>query len=167
MQTEKVKPNISNFIKSLRDVGYSYEIAVADIIDNSISANASKIKVYTVPEPQIILAILDNGCGMTNNELIEAMRLASRDPETERDKNDLGRFGLGLKTASFSQCKKLTVVSKKNTKISVKQWNLDFISEKNDWLLITPSKYEHLPMFKELDRQVSGTLVVWENLDRF
>ena len=167
MQTEKVKPNISNFIKSLRDVGYSYEIAVADIIDNSISARASKIKIYTVPEPEIILAILDDGDGMTNDELIEAMRLASRDPETEREKNDLGRFGLGLKTASFSQCKKLTVVSKKNNKISAKQWDLEFISEKNDWLLISPTKYEHLPLINELNKQVSGTLVVWENLDRF
>jgi hypothetical protein len=167
LQTEKVKPNISNFVKSLRDVGYSFEIAVADVIDNSISAKASKVLVYTVPEPEIILAILDNGTGMSNEELIEAMRLASRDPEKERDKNDLGRFGLGLKTASFSQCKRLTVVSKKYNRISAKRWDLDFISEKNEWLLITPTDYEKLPMFKELDKHPSGTLVVWEKLDRF
>lgn len=167
MKAQTVNPNISNFIKSLRDVGYSYEIAVADILDNSISAKAKKIKVYTVPEPDIILAILDDGDGMTNDELIEAMRLASRDPEAERDKNDLGRFGLGLKTASFSQCKKLTVVSKKFNIVSVKQWDLDYISKKNEWLLLTPTDYKDLPMFNELDKQVSGTLVVWENLDRF
>ncbi len=167
VQTEKVTPNISNFVKSLRDVGYSYEIAVADIIDNSITAKAANIYIYTVPEPEIVLAILDNGIGMNNQELVEAMRLASKNPEDKREKNDLGRFGLGLKTASFSQCKKLTVISKKNNKISAKQWDLDFISMKNEWLLISPPKFDHFPLFEELNKQDSGTLVIWENLDRF
>lgn len=167
MQTEQVNPNISNFIKSLRDVGYSYEIAVADIIDNSITSKAVKIRIYTVAEPEIILAILDNGDGMKNDELVEAMRLASKNPEDKREKNDLGRFGLGLKTASFSQCRKLTVVSKKGTVISAKQWDLDFISDENKWLLITPSNFDHLLLFDELKKQRSGTLVVWEKLDRF
>jgi DNA mismatch repair ATPase MutL len=63
LKTEQVDPNISNFIKSLRDVGYSYEIAVADIIDNSITATATKIKIYTVPNPEISFSMLDNGTG--------------------------------------------------------------------------------------------------------
>ncbi len=113
MKTEIVSPNLSNFIKSLRDVGYTFEIAVADVLDNSISANATEIKIYTVAKPDIIFCMLDNGKGMTEIELTEAMRLATQDPEQKRDKKDLGRFGLGLKTASFSQCKKLTVLSKK------------------------------------------------------
>ncbi|MBX3007642.1 MAG: ATP-binding protein [Melioribacteraceae bacterium] len=167
MQTEKVVPNIGNFIKSLRDVGYSFEIAVADIIDNCISASASKVKIYTVAEPEIILAILDNGLGMTNTELVEAMRLATKNPEDKREKNDLGRFGIGLKTASFSQCKRLTVISKKENKISAKQWDIDFISKRNEWLLISINNFEYLPLYDELKTQSNGTLVVWENLDRF
>ncbi len=167
MQTEQVNPNLSNFIKSLRDIGYSYEIAVADIIDNSITAKAEKIRIFTVPEPEIIFAVLDDGIGMTEEELIEAMRLASKDPKNKREKNDLGRFGLGLKTASFSQCRKLTVVSKKGEVVSAKQWDLDFISQKNKWLLITPSHFDGLPLFDELKKQKSGTLVVWDKLDRF
>ncbi|MCH8034844.1 MAG: ATP-binding protein [Bacteroidetes bacterium] len=166
MKTEQVNPNISNFIKSLRDIGYSQEVAVADIIDNSITAKATKIKIYTVAEPEINFAMLDDGSGMTNNELVEAMRLASKNPEDIRKKNDLGRFGLGLKTASFSQCRKLTVVSKKGKVISAKQWDLDFISNKNSWLLITPSNFDNLPLLNELKKQKSGTLVVWEILDR-
>ena len=78
---------------------------------------------------------------MTEKQLIEAMRLASKNPLDKREKTDLGRFGLGLKTASFSQCKKLTVISKRNGIVSVKQWDLDFISKKNEWLLITPTDY--------------------------
>jgi len=166
LKTEQVNPNLSNFIKSLRDVGYSYEVAVADIIDNSITAEARNIRIFTVAEPEIIFAMLDDGIGMNEEELIEAMRLASKNPEDERGKTDLGRFGLGLKTASFSQCRKLTVMSKKNKIISAKQWDLDFISTKNKWLLITPSSFEDLPLFNELIKQDTGTLVVWENLDR-
>lgn len=169
MKTELAEPNLKNFIKSLRDVGYTLEIAVADIIDNSISANASEIKIYAVPEPELFFCIFDNGNGMSDDELFEAMRLATKNPDTARDKKDLGRFGLGLKTASFSQCKKLTVLSKKNFQISIKQWDLDYISQANKWELITPdlNLYRNIPFFTELSDNESGTLVVWQNIDKY
>jgi len=147
MKTDLVKPNLKNFIKSLRDVGYTFEIAVADILDNSISASATEIKIYTVPKPDLVFYMLDNGKGMSNDELLEAMRLATKNPDDERDKKDLGRFGLGLKTASFSQCKKLTVISKKDNDISIKQWDLDYISEVNEWKLITPELHLYQDIF--------------------
>lgn len=157
MKTEVVQPNVSNFIKSLRDIGYTLEIAVADILDNSITANASYIKIHTVPEPEIIFAMLDDGFGMSYEELVEAMRLATKNPEHEREKRDLGRFGLGLKTASFSQCKKLTVISKKNKIISARQWDLDYIADSNEWLLITPENtwLETLPLINDLKSRKS------------
>lgn len=166
---EVIKPNLSNFVKSLRDIGYTFEIAVADILDNSISANASNIKIFTIIEPEMIFAMLDDGDGMSVDELIEAMRLATKNPEQEREKNDLGRFGLGLKTASFSQCKKLTVVSKKNGEVSARQWDLDFIAEQNEWYLITPDPawVESLPLFNHLCCQEQGTLVIWQSIDGF
>lgn len=169
MNTEVVNPNVSNFIKSMRDIGYTFQIAVADILDNSITANATKIEIYTVAQPEPFFCMLDNGYGMSNKELVEAMRLGTRDPQNERSKNDLGRFGLGLKTSSFSQCKKLTVLSKKDGKISAKQWNLDYISNTNKWLLITPNikQLSNLPLVKELKKQEQGTLVIWQNLDRY
>lgn len=169
METQIVNPDVSNFVKSLRDIGYTFEIAVADIVDNSIDANAKNIRIHAVAEPDLYFSMLDDGIGMSNKELIEAMRLATKDPEIKRDKDDLGKFGLGLKTASFSQCKKLTVLSKKGGVISAKQWDLDYISNNNEWLLITPdveSIYK-LPLVKELDNQEHGTLVIWQNLDRY
>jgi hypothetical protein len=161
-----VNPNVQNFILSLRDIGYSFEVAVADLIDNSITAKSSLIKIYSVSEPNLIFCLLDNGFGMDESELIECMRLATKNPLDNRDPEDLGRFGLGLKTASFSQCKKLTVVSKKNGTLSAKQWDLDFISKKNEWLLKTIDYYEHIPLLDELIKNESGTLIFWEEIDR-
>ena len=169
MKTEKVLPNVSNFIKSIRDVGYTFDVAVADIIDNSISANASFVKILAFSSPRIQVNILDNGFGMDEKELVEAMRLASKNPYIQRAKNELGKFGLGLKTASFSQCKKLTVISKKDNQISIKQWDLDYIEKENEWLLITPKieSYKNNIFYKELQNLDSGTLVIWENIDRY
>lgn len=114
MKVQIVNPNIANFVASIRDVGYTFEIAVADVIDNSLSAGAIYIEIYSVPiDDGLMLTLYDDGYGMDDAELKEAMRLATKNPNEERVKNDLGRFGLGLKTASFSQCKKLTVASKK------------------------------------------------------
>lgn len=163
---EIVSPNIGNLVESLRDVGYSFEVAAADIIDNSIAAASSRIKIHFTPKPSPVFSLLDNGAGMTENQLVEAMRYASKGPAAHRSKDDLGRFGLGLKMASFSQCKKLTVISKKNGITAARQWDLEYIAVKNDWLLITPSDYSGLPLADQLDRQQGGTLVCWENIDR-
>lgn len=166
IKTEIVDPNVKNFIGSLRDIGYSFEVAVADLIDNSLTAKASVINIYAVSSPSLVFAMLDNGIGMTENELTEAMRLASKNPLDNRHKDDLGRFGLGLKTASFSQCKKLTAISKKNGVISARQWDIDYISKENKWLLITPDLIADLPLYDELAKLKNGTLVCWQNIDR-
>jgi hypothetical protein len=162
---EIVNPNIGDFIYSLRSVGYSFEIAAADLIDNSITAGASKVKINFAPKPTLVFSLLDNGGGMTEEELIEAMRLGSK-ATAARSKDDLGRFGLGLKIASFSQCKKLTVVTKKDSVITARQWDLEFISAKNEWLLVTPFNIDKLPLADELENQKTGTLVCWECIDR-
>ncbi len=167
MKTQNTPPNVGNFVKSLRDIGYTLEVAVADILDNSISANASHIQIHVVHSPEMSFSILDDGNGMTGYELVEAMRLSSKSSDDIRDERDLGKFGLGLKTASFSQCKKLTVLSKQNDIISIKQWDLDYIADKNEWLLITPnlSDFESTPLFDEFNNVEFGTLVVWQNID--
>lgn len=163
-----VNPNVANLVTSLRDIGYNFEIAIADILDNSISADSRNIEIYALSYPEHKVFILDDGIGMDEQELVEAMRLATQHPLIERTEKDLGRFGLGLKTASFSQCKKLTVASKKSNQINVRQWDLDFISKNNQWLLLTPnsSYFESFPAFDLLSKSESGTLVVWEELDR-
>lgn len=168
MKTEIVEPEVKNFVKSLRDVGYTFEIAVADILDNSITAGATHIDIYAVPEPELSFEIMDDGNGMDESELIEAMRLASKNPEDERDKDDLGRFGLGLKTASFSQCLCVTVVSKKQNIVSARQWDLEHIQQANRWELITPSNEDlaQLHFYERLLQSDGGTLVVWGKIDR-
>src|SRR5699024_8520809 len=103
-------PDASNLIESQRSVGYTFETAIADIIDNSVSAQAKTIEIIADHNGKF-LAILDDGYGMDADELVQAMKYGSKSSSLERDKDDLGRFGLGLKMASFSQCRKLTVLS--------------------------------------------------------
>lgn len=169
MEIEIVKPNVKNFIKSLRDIGYTFEIAVADIIDNSISAGSKNIKISALREPELVFSIFDDGSGMEENELIEAMRLSSKDPDEQRNRSDLGKFGLGLKVASFSQCRKLTVLSKKNGVINGRQWDLDYISQENEWSLIkiSESQLKNYDFIDALMASDSGTIVTWELIDRY
>lgn len=116
-------PNLSNFLSSFREIGYLCEVAIADIIDNSVSAKSSVIKITALENPYKKISIYDNGLGMSTRQLEEAMRLSSKNPNDKRAKEDLGRFGLGLKVASFSQCKKLTVITKtKDNAIEGLQW---------------------------------------------
>lgn len=163
-----IRPNVKNFIKSLRDMGYNFDIAVADIIDNCISANAKEIYIEDSDnDASPMLTILDDGVGMNREELINAMRLGSKDPDNDRNENDLGRFGLGLKTASFSQCTKLTVVTKQGSEINALKWDLEYIIEKDDWYILSPSidELNAYSQFKKLQSFDSGTLVIWENID--
>ena len=170
-ETVKLRPRASSLIESLRDIGYSFESAVADIIDNSITAKSQNIHLffdYDEESKNIKFAIADDGMGMDYATLLEAMRPGSKNPLENRDKNDLGRFGLGLKTASFSQCRKLTVISKQKGKIHAARWDLDYVAEKEDWeLLVLPESYlKNLYKIEFLHKTDSGTIVIWENNDR-
>lgn len=167
METIQLLPKAESLIESLRDIGYTFESAVADIIDNSITAGSKNIKIYfDFKNGELILAIIDDGIGMNRAELIEAMRPGSKNPLDEREKNDLGRFGLGLKTASFSQCRKLTVISSQRNIFSGARWDLDFVSKKHDWSLQLLDNNEILDTYKINTLKENGTFVLWENTDR-
>lgn len=158
-------PHAASLIEGLRDIGYSLETAISDIIDNSITAGAKRIRIISeacVDEP--FIAIVDDGAGMTENELIAAMRPGSRHPLSARDEPDLGRFGLGLKSASFSQCRRLTVVSRKDGKTSAAVWDLDDVAIRNEWKVQLPDDVSGSPGVGELGNV--GTLVLWQKLDR-
>ncbi|MCC5930324.1 MAG: ATP-binding protein [Cyclobacteriaceae bacterium] len=161
------EPEASSMIETFRAIGYSIETAVADIIDNSISAGAKNIWVdYDWKGPDTIFWVMDDGVGMAGDELIQAMRPGSISPLVERRKNDLGRFGLGLKTASFSQCRKFCLISKKdNSEVDFWSWDLDFVNQIKSWRLI---KYcPEQAFFEEKLSQInSGTAVVWWDIDR-
>ncbi|MEO5334388.1 MAG: ATP-binding protein, partial [Magnetococcus sp. YQC-5] len=127
-----VPPPASALVESLRGVGYSMPTAIADLIDNSISAGASTVHIRSLwVGRNSVITLLDDGQGMDGDELTNAMRLGWCSPLVDRPATDLGRFGLGLKTASFSQCRRLTVASKKDGALSIRRWDLDHIS-RND-----------------------------------
>ena len=161
---EDLNPNPGALIASLRSIGYTLDTAIADLIDNSITAHASIINIdspFLGSDTKIFIS--DNGDGMSEECLVEAMRLGNTPPSEKRKKNDLGRFGLGLKTATFSQCKRLTVITKHLGKISARRWDLDNIIKSNRWLLEKDVPQEYI---EKMDKQESGTLVIWEKLDR-
>jgi hypothetical protein len=160
------EPEASSMIETFRAIGYSIETAIADIIDNSISAGAKNIWIdYTWNGPDTIIGMMDDGCGMTNEELIQGMRPGSMSPLLERPEHDLGRFGLGLKTASFSQCRKFCVISKKNCTENYWTWDLDYVNMVNAWKLV---KYKpgNLEFTSRFDKLNSGTVVLWWDIDR-
>lgn len=165
-QFESSPPNPSAMLHSLRAFGYTLEMAIADIIDNSITADATIIKIsFKVEKYASFIRIEDNGKGMTLVELQRAMQLGSKNPLNDRENNDLGRFGLGLKTASFSQCKRFTVKTKQSD-FYTRAWDLDHIHQSNSWLLSNKpfdvSSENNLGDFS----YEKGTIVLWEKLDR-
>ena len=163
----EVLPDPLSLIESMRAVGYSVEAAIADLIDNSISAKATQINVEYDATSDPYVSILDDGFGMDQFKITEAMR-HGKNPNEPRDKNDLGRFGLGLKTASMSQCRKFTVISKVNNEINIRCWDLDLVAAQKKWVVSVPyfELFEKFPHYKKLLSQKSGTLVIWQKLDR-
>lgn len=160
-------PSAASLSASLRDIGYSLETAVADLIDNSISAEATDINVICDLSQSVpVLAIADNGRGMTETEIITAMRHGAADPKKKRGPKDLGRFGLGLKTASFSQCRRLTVISSKDGIRSGAEWDLQKVEDSDDWFIdvLEPSEIEAQPYIELLTNP--GTIILWRDLDR-
>jgi hypothetical protein len=162
-------PSATSLLESLRGVGYSMPAAIADLVDNSITAKAKNIWLqftWTPKGPWI--RILDDGCGMDSGELDEAMRFGGKSPRDQRDPSDLGRFGLGLKTASLSQCRRFTVGSKKADVIEVRRWDLDHLLEPSrGWELLEEPHPGSESMLNPLGEIRTGTLVLWEGIDGY
>lgn len=168
MKEKESIPFAPNLVESMRSLGYSFKTAIADLIDNSVGALAKRIDLIMPPSDNPYLIILDNGHGMTNNELETALKFGSKSPLEERNEEDLGRFGLGMKSASLSQCRKLIVASKKNGKLSCYSWDIDYINEKKNWVLIEYDETEinKLPNIERLKELKHGTYLLLQNFDR-
>lgn len=163
----EVIPGAKRLIKSLRDMGYDFTTAVADVVDNSIEAKSSVVRIDVIWDGmKSHVVIADNGTGMSGATLREAMRFgAERDYDTE----DLGKFGLGMKTASMSQCTRLTVASRQNEKradISAYCWDIDHVSDTNRWEILPVATQSLAPEIRQHLKETTGTVVIWENLDR-
>ncbi len=163
----ELMPRASVMIEAMRDIGYSFDSAVADIIDNSIAAGARDVQLRYGWEADLPwIAVIDDGSGMLREELLEAMRPGSKDPRAERAAHDLGRFGLGLKTASFSQCRELTVLTRKEEQVCGMRWDLDRVAASNRWEIteIQPAEMADMPC--GTPSTGSGTTVLWRKIDR-
>ena len=162
-------PPAKSLIDGIRSIGYNFSTSVADIIDNSIAARANEIKMYADPlctEPYF--CIIDNGTGMNYDELLNAMTFGSDRSNKIDNTIDLGRFGLGLKSASLSQCRRFTVATKKDNTILAMCYDLNLIEEKNDWVLkvLTDEEINGLSRIEFLNQYETGTIVIWEKFDK-
>jgi hypothetical protein len=168
-KTRNAPPRAAAMLESLRGLGYSTAAALADIVDNSISAGATEARIEFVWDgSKSRISILDDGRGMDDGELESALRLGDKNPLDTRDVRDLGRFGMGMKTASFSQCRRLTVASTKNGVQSCLRWDLEELSARpgSDWLLFEGPAKGSKPHLDGLKGKRFGTLVLWESMDR-
>lgn len=165
---EIVEPRASALVESLRAFGYSPQTAIADLIDNSVSASSSNVDVQFRWEGyDSWIAVLDDGVGMSEDVLREAMRAGSANPLDTRGAQDLGRFGLGLKTASFSQCRRLIVMSAVEAgHPATRTWDLDLIGSTGQWRLLAEDRPDDSRIWRELNPADRGTLVIWRHLDR-
>lgn len=161
-------PPASRLVESLRDTGYTFTTSIADIVDNSVAADATRIDIRLdlTFSLQPILMISDNGNGMDMDDLLRAMTYGS--PKRPSPKS-LGKFGMGLKTASTAFCKKLTLISRKEGQISTAQWDLERVISENKWELLHPEVTEYdyaIDLFEQTTQGGSGTIVIWEDIDR-
>lgn len=167
VRVQEIPPSAARTINSFRDIGYDLPRAIADIVDNSISANATKVDVtLSFRGSDTWMRISDNGCGMDAETLLEAMRYGS---EREYDYEDLGRFGFGLKTASTSQCQRLTVASRHDlacSRIEIRCLDLPHIERTNRWEVIVIEPEHAADHLLDPILDTSGTVVLWESLDR-
>ena len=160
-------PRAASLVESMRAFGYGLPSAIADLMDNSVSAAAKNVWVdFEWAGSDSIISVTDDGRGMSKEELVSAMRPGSKNPRDPREVEDLGRFGLGLKTASFSQCRRVTVRSKFGNEEATRCWDLNHIAIVNDWQLLRHGDASAEPHFSRLDDVKTGTTVVWQELDR-
>jgi hypothetical protein len=162
------RPEAASLIESLRAFGYELPTALADLVDNSVTAEAKKVWIdFYWSGAESVIAVTDDGKGMSVDRLVDAMRPGSQSPLETRDPGDLGRFGLGLKTASFSQCRSLSVRTRtQSSDNATRRWDLDHVATVNEWQLLRAADALAEPHFRRLADLPSGTAIVWQKLDR-
>lgn len=166
MQDEVLVPGVE-LLESMRSVGYSFESAIADLVDNSITAKAKRVDIVGDPVEAKFVTITDDGDGMDPATARAALRLAGSVGTGVRANEDLGRFGLGLKTASLSQARQLTVVTRRSAVTTALQWDIDHVKATGQWSLqvLDDIELDDIPGMETFCARDAGTLVVWRNLD--
>lgn len=163
-----VPPDPERIIEGLRDTGYEFNTSMADVIDNSIAAKAKNIEVTIAMDfgGNILVAVTDDGCGMNRDGLINAMRYGSK---RRADLSSLGKFGLGLKTASTAFCRRLSAISRGSAGGDVLKatWDLDHIASVERWeLQLDAANLEETKLLDSVANGKTGTVILWEKVDR-
>lgn len=161
-------PDPSRLIEGLRDTGYEFNTALADIVDNSVDARATvvHVRIRMDVDGDVTISVADNGTGMDRDALFNAMTYGAK---SKKDRSCLGKFGLGLKTASTAFCRRLSVITRSSKKADAMKatWDLDHVETKHAWELLTDTPTtEEIDLLDEAAKGKAGTLVVWENVDR-
>ncbi|MFD6181305.1 ATP-binding protein [Streptomyces goshikiensis] len=162
-------PEPAGMVASLSSLGYSLPAAIADLVDNSISAKASNIDVeFTWAGRDSWIAVVDDGEGMNAAQLVTAMTVAARGPAAPRSATDLGRFGVGLKSASFSQARQLTVATATSGEWHVRTWDLDVIEKFGEWRLLHGADEATAELLDRIRGTAAhGTVVLWRRLNGY
>lgn len=173
-------PDPEFLVKSIAEQGYSLETALADLIDNSISAAAGRVEILidTNSEP-FMLFLADDGNGMDLQQLKQAMKFPSSSSEHSRKAEDLGRFGLGLKTASFSQTRHFTVLTRKKGQKNFcgRSWDVVHLQKKR-WQIVVETESGIKELLEKYHKLSKGflngyeaydpnTIVIWRGLHKF
>jgi hypothetical protein len=168
ISADLVEPRPGAMSESLRAFGYDLATALADLADNSLFHQSRNLTIhFHWGGENSAIALADDGTGMDESTLVNAMRVGSRNPREPRDANDFGRFGLGLKTASFSQCRRVTVFTRcTGNETLVRCWDLDHIAETDKWHLLRTPSVLAARLAERLASSKRGTVVIWEKLDR-
>jgi len=166
-KVEEVVPAAGRTVNSLRDIGYELPQAIADLVDNSIEANATEVRVdLAFGGADSWIRIADNGNGMDTETITESLRIGSMRDYRE---DDLGKFGFGLKTASLSQCRRVVVASRiapRRARIEARVFDLDHIEHTNKWEILVLDAAERPSSLTDPLQSTTGTVVLWEDLDR-
>ena len=165
---DHLPPEAESTFEGHRAFGYDLPTALADLVDNALTARARHVWLdFTWDGLASTITVTDDGAGMSEAELVTAMRLSSSNPRDERAANDLGRFGLGLKTASLSQAQRFTVRSRTGRGVvSTRCWDLALIAAAHDWRLLKSGNEGAEACFGRLGKLDHGSAVVWQNMDR-
>ncbi|MHA7836174.1 MAG: ATP-binding protein [bacterium] len=167
LESISLLPSARRLVTSLRDLGYSFPQAVADLIDNSIAAGATSVGIDLVFEgPDSWMRIVDDGHGMSGTEATEAMRYGAHQ---EYEDESLGKFGLGLKTASLSQCRRISIASRRGqtrARLESRLLDLDHVIEQDSWKVLAPKGRQIDERMREPLQDRPGTVILWEKLDR-
>lgn len=167
MRTIDVTPSASRLTSSLRDIGYDLPTALADLVDNSISADATRVDVdIRFDGLDSCIVVADDGVGMTESTLDEALRMGSR---RSYDPNELGRYGLGLKTASLSLGRRMTVVTRhapRQRRVNARELDLDRFEHTDRWEVVDPDRSRAVDVASEWVDDGPGTVIVIDRLDR-